>query len=267
MTFYENALLQKRNLESLVKQIEKRLPTYPEGKLCFQKHNNIIRAYQEIGQKRAGTRKRKYLNCNNLNVAKLLAKKYCDELYLSDCKRELCAINQYLKESIGDNKEMNKIYDSWELYAPYLQNKDEITLTPEESDFINEAWIQNTDHPEHLTVKISESLTVRSKSEGFIAASLDKRGLNYRYECITKVLGYNIAADFTVFSRKQNCPVIWEHFGRMEDEKYHEEARWKIDKYLRAGYIPYNNIIFTFETPGDPFTIEKAEKVLAEFFD
>lgn len=267
MIFYEYAISRKKQLETLIKQLEKRLLTYPEGRICFQKQNDKIRTYQEIGQKRSGTRKRKYLNEDNRDVALLLAKKYSDELCLLDYKREFDAINAYIEKCSKGKRELDKIYDNWELFAPYLQKKDEITLTTEEQAFIKDAWVKNASYPEGLTVKVFDNLTVRSKSESIIAIALDKRKLTYRYECVTNILGHDIASDFTVFNRKLNRPVIWEHFGKMDDEKYREETRWKIEKYLRAGYIPNRDIIFTFETSDDPFTIDKAEKVLREFFD
>ncbi len=267
MNFYENALAQKYLLEKRISQLEKRIPTYPEGRLRFQKSKGRLYPYQELGQKREGSRKRKYLNSGSQNVAELLARKYCDELCLIDYRRELAAVNAYLRECGGGEKELDKIFDSWELFEPYLKKKDNATLTPEEQAFLNEPWIQSKDHPEHLNVKVRDGLTVRSKSESCIAIAMDRRKLNYRYECINIVCGFNIASDFTAFNRRQNRPMIWEHFGRMDDIKYRDDTCWKIDKYLRDGYTPNKDIIFTFETNDKPFTIEKAENILREFFD
>lgn len=266
MNLYENVMARKTQLEKMIALLEKRFPTYPDGSLHFQSSNGKPHPYQVTGSSRSGTRKRRYLNSGSRNVAELLARKYCDELCLIDYRRELAAVNAYLREFGRKRREIDKIFDSWELYAPYLKQKAAV-LSAKENTFLNEEWEQSREHPESLTSRVSERLTVRSKSEGIIAVALEKRGLSFRYECITEISGYRLAPDFTIFSRKLNRPVIWEHFGMMDDEKYRDDAARKISAYIRAGYTPHKDIIFTFETKDDPFTIEQAERILKDFFD
>ena len=267
MTFYENALFLKLQLERQISRIEKRLPLYPDGQLHFQKSKNKLYPYQESGQRKLGNRKRKYLSDDHRDVAELLARKYYDELCLADLKRELTAVKAYLKESSGKEKELDRINSRWDLYAPYLKNNKPAIISAEEEAFINEDWTQSKEYPEHLTVKVSDSACVRSKSESQIWIAAEKRGIPFKYERVTNIGGISMAPDFTFFNRKLNRPMIWEHFGMMDRPEYNLNARKKLDTYLRAGFLPNRDVIFTFETSDDPFTLEKAEKIFRDLFD
>jgi len=88
---------------------------------------------------------------------------------------------------------------------------------------------------------------VRSKSERMIADSLDQAKIPYCYEVMHAFDGKILYPDFVIFRPFDGKLVIWEHFGRMDDEVYKQNAIDKMITYVEHGYYPFDNLICTYE--------------------
>ena len=118
--------------------------------------------------------------------------------------------------------------------------------------------------PEYYTDKGER---VRSKSEILIANALKKHHIPYRYEYPLGLKGdITLHPDFTVLNVKKRQELYWEHFGRMDDEKYARGAANKMKTYIENGIIPNIDLITTYETKEHPLDYETIEKVIKEYF-
>ena len=98
--------------------------------------------------------------------------------------------------------------------------------------------------PSQLTMKGDY---VRSKSELNIANMMYMKGIPYRYEEVTELCGETIAPDFAVYRESDGKVLFLEHFGMMYNRKYRDDFAWKVHLYIKAGYMPYRDVFFTFE--------------------
>ena len=104
---------------------------------------------------------------------------------------------------------------------------------------------------------------VRSKSEKIIADLLLSNNIKYKYECPLNLdrLGV-IYPDFTILNRKQRREIYWEHFGMMDNSIYVEKAVYKINCYLKSGYIMGEDFVVTFETSKRPLDIKVLKVII-----
>ena len=130
----------------------------------------------------------------------------------------------------------------------------------------NEPYHKSKDHPEHLIVPAPKGEYVRSKSEAIIAHALYENNIAYRYENVHNIAGISIATDFTIMHPRTRKIILWEHFGKSDDPKYQPTITFKLDKYLKAGYLPGKDIILTFEDSKTPLTIYDVQSVVKRYF-
>ena len=58
----------------------------------------------------------------------------------------------------------------------------------------------------------------------------------------------------------------WEHFGKMDDADYSKNVFSKLQHYTSHGIVPTIQLITTYETKNNPFTINNAEKIVNDYF-
>ncbi|MBR6350520.1 MAG: hypothetical protein IKR67_08240, partial [Lachnospiraceae bacterium] len=56
--------------------------------------------------------------------------------------------------------------------------------------------------------------------------------------------------------------IYHEHFGMMDDPEYAKKAKWKITGYTKNGYLPFVNIIYSFESLANPFDVRKTRGLI-----
>ena len=107
---------------------------------------------------------------------------------------------------------------------------------------------------------------VRSKSEVIIADTLRAEGHPYRYECpfILKD-GKRIYPDFTVLNVAKREPLLWEHFGMMDDPDYCSHAMDRLSRYGESGVFPGDGLILTFETSSKPLDTREVQRVIRHY--
>lgn len=117
-------------------------------------------------------------------------------------------------------------------------------------------------HAENLIHKTEKGHMVRSKSELIIANLLHREGMSYEYEQPLdgqKVLG-RLHPDFS-FADAAGDRIIWEHLGMMHDEEYVRGWKWKLEWYLKNGYIPDQNLFVTEERRGKGLSMDDLSAV------
>lgn len=87
-----------------------------------------------------------------------------------------------------------------------------------------------------------------------ISDLLYDRGILYRNECLLDLDDGKppIYPDFTILHPQSRKIIYWEHFGMMDNIAYSEDACTKINRYLKAGILPGDNLILSFETEMTP---------------
>ena len=116
-------------------------------------------------------------------------------------------------------------------------------------EWANASFEQSTLYPERKNKITSFGLKVRSKSEQLIAERLHDFGVPFRYECIIEIGTRRYAPDFTFQDAELNLRY-WEHAGFMNDYQYEQRHQAKLMDYRRAGIVPWDNLIVTYENEG-----------------
>lgn len=126
------------------------------------------------------------------------------------------------------------------------------------------ARLDNWNLPDKQTLR---GELVRSKSEVFIADSLFRSGIRYKYEQpLMLESGSRVHPDFTILHPATHEQFYWEHFGMMDDEDYRADCLRKISMYWNCGPIPGQRLICTFESARSPMSSAQAEKIIRAYF-
>lgn len=121
--------------------------------------------------------------------------------------------------------------------------------------------IDKSEHP----IKSAWGLRFRSKSEALIYDRLRAHDLLVLYESDLDVNGKKRSPDFIVYNKRTNQPIVWEHFGKMNNREYLSNNKNKILQYLEAGYIPNINMIATFEIDDNSIDLQYIESLIEIF--
>jgi hypothetical protein len=105
----------------------------------------------------------------------------------------------------------------------------------------------NASHSDGLIYLTDSGFYVRSKSERTIANMLDQFGIPYRYEAAITLGGKVRYPDFSVFRPFDGKLILWEHFGLVDQEAYRQMAIRKLALYAQNGFLPFDNLICTYE--------------------
>ncbi|MBE7056898.1 MAG: hypothetical protein E7388_05610 [Ruminococcaceae bacterium] len=221
----ENLLKESNRKNELVKLLE----SFPTGSLVVQKKGNYSEYYIYYYEK--GRRKYKYLSQKkDKELIEIMGQK--KEVFKS-ANKEIAFISQYIKLLYPMAKQ---IYDEFsmleETYGPSFSEKKE--------------------RSEQLTILTDRGELVRSKSERFIADTLFKLNLDYRYEQRIDLGGIIMHPDFTVKNPLNDKIYYWEHLG-LNNERYLLD--WENRKliYKNNGIKENINLIVTTEEDKNNF--------------
>lgn len=105
---------------------------------------------------------------------------------------------------------------------------------------------------------------VRSKSEKILGDKFHHYGIAYKYECpFHHKNRRTLYPDFTFLDTETNQEIYWEHFGRMGDPIYANNALKKINEYASCGIILGERLIVSFESSEIPLD-EKSVDLLIQ---
>lgn len=257
MTIYEQALETQKKIKEELRCISKELRTLPKENFYCSRSGKYYKWY--LSDNNEST----YIPKKNRELAvKGARKRYLTERQ-QELFSELDAIKSYLKnhtsssksESILTHPEYQKLLSSY--YLP---------LSQELLNWCNAEYERSTEKPENLKFPAASGINVRSKSETFIVMALCNHQIPFRYECALKFGLTTYYPDFTIRHPKTGETVYWEHCGLIDDPKYMRRTYSKIQDYASHGIYETINLITTFETKDHPFTLEKANKIVEEYF-
>ena len=244
-------LLQKRR-EFLCAQItacRRLIDAAPPGKL-------------EICRDRLGTRwyvkpdsgSRLYLPKKERETAKTLAEKRLAAFRLSTLERELRATDLYLKNVPKESTITN-------LAAETIRYS-ELLTDGKKTSWQFETFNSNPFFPEQLRHPSPSGHLLRSKAECQIDMELYYRKIPFRYEDELEIDGEIIYPDFTFYNESTGEYKYWEHFGKMDNPGYRAKTLRKIGTYINNGFLPGENVFFTYETLDLPLTMTTIDETI-----
>ncbi len=260
----EKILERKKELERLLRIMEKERHHYPEGSLKVIARGDHVQYYQRIKHNRS-TDQTRYLKKSESGLVHGLAQKEYDEALRKLVEKELWGLNQMLRYYPEEHAE-----DAYRQLLKWKQVLVEPFVVPEE--IYVEQWLSETfRRKEFLTDDSSEFITdrgerVRSKSEIMIANALYKNELAYHYERPMFLGDATIYPDFTILKMPERSEIIWEHLGMMDDEMYAANAVRRVNDYEREGYGLGDSLLITMETRACPLSSKQVERVIARHF-
>ena len=286
MTFRERAEAELQKLENEIRYYERLIKRGPPGSLRCHKNGTGYKWFRaEYDEK--GKEERFYIPKSKEDYAKRLALKTLYKKQLVNLKQRAEPIRRYLKETAKFSDKtliwndlppgfQNLLYGGELLTDPAETGSDkqlETKIQPfapgsdeDLRQWQKEPYKRNPNHPETLTVKAVKGLMVRSKSEAFIAAALTQYGVPFRYEDEFEAGQIVYYPDFTIRHPVNGAVFIWEHFGMLENNIYLENAFSKIRMFLKSGFIPFDNLILTFETAERPLSFSLVENLIRHYF-
>ena len=222
----ENILI---NCERELREINEELKSSPEG------HLGIKRSYyyQVIKRKPIGITKDTTL------IRKLCRKKY------------LLARKAQLENNISKSLSEFDFRTPKELIASFSKAYQSV---PE--DYFHHpsivAWQaktfeKNTIDSEGAKYISTNGTELRTMSEWKIAEQLESYGLPYHYDTIIYLNGRKKSPDFIIKNPFTNKTFIWEYFGAFDQKGYSDYMNNKMDLYMKAGFIPSENLIVTYQ--------------------
>lgn len=209
---------------------------------------------------------KKYINSSDRDTIEKYIKKYCTKRLKAETEKALdiietkplyydfdCIQNLYieLEEKFGELtpdifKSRNTLLDEWR-DQPYEKN-------PYPLDPVNQ---YKTDRGE----------TVRSKMEALGCNIVNRLGLRYHVdELITLPSGKKLAPDMIIISPKDRELILVEFMGLMSDDEYVKKKLRDIHEYVKAGFVPGDNLLLFTEYEDSKFDTVAFENVLRKKF-
>ena len=254
--------IQKRYdlLTKLIKQVEKKLKSFPNGRINVKHHK--YGDYYYLVDSVSGER---YLRKEDSRLAyELIQKNYLDRV-LNACKKEASALKRYL-----DNEPSVIAEDVYETLTEGRKKVVKPIVTTDEQ-FVRE-WLAIPFVPKEIEEGSSVFLTsrgerVRSKTEVIIAERLLVRGVPYKYECPIVVNGRVIHPDFTILRIRDRKIIYFEHCGKADDPEYADKRIvQRINDYSHAGIVLGDNLFLTFESSKTPFDVSVLDNLIDRCF-
>ena len=251
-------LARKEFLEELLKRVERKLASAPEGTLRIARKKQHADFYHRLSTSdKCGI----YIRRNDNDLAAKLAQKGYDLQLVYAIQNELAAIEAYLAaepEVLPENVFGQLSSERQAMVIPVLET-DEMFV---------ERWLsepfEGLGFPDEEALFVTDrGERVRSKSELIIANQLAKEGIPYKYECPLYLNGMGtVHPDFTVLNIRLRRIFYWEHKGRMGDPDYVERALRKERAYIRNGIFPGEQLIITSETSECPLDIREVKALI-----
>ena len=258
--YKQNQKKQEIQLPKIIERIKAELAQAPEGGLRIIDNNG----HKQFYRRTEGGKKNEYIRKNNVALAKKLAQKDYNRRLLPLLEADQRKIEETWSGISYDT--LGRVYDELpeirkSLVIPYFLSDQEYLKRWQNQEY--EGKEIDEDVPEIYTEKGER---VRSKSEKLIADKLYMMGIPYRYEYPVLLEGVGLFyPDFTLLDIRQRKEVLLEHFGMMDTEEYSIRAVQKINTYINHGYIPGDQLLFTFETRSCPLDTRVLRHLLERF--
>ena len=259
--FAKTLASRRQFLEQLAGKKEAALAEAPAGRLRCSTKDGVVQYYQVTS---ADDPAGKYISAGNIDLRKALAQKTYDKTVLRNAKEELKLVRKL--EKLREQYRPERVYDEInpirkDLITPILLTDEQFVKQWLEIPYQKPGFQEEA--PEFYSGKGER---MRSKTEVFIADKLDYLGIPYRYEQPLYLMGWGwIYPDFRVLNVRLRKEMIWEHFGKMDDEEYSRKNLRKLDYYQRNGWFPGENFIMTMETKAKPLSNLEIERIARHY--
>ena len=275
MKSLESRLLElKQVLRALQKKMEcseKSTEVMPGGHLKIT-HKHGRPEFYHITER--GSSRGRYIPLAERELAAQLAQKDYDLKLMKVLQREIFALENYLQQTDG-GRAVETLYEG--LCKTRQLLIDPVTLSDEQ---YAERWKKKVlpaagegmpfaeDSQKYYT---ANGECVRSKSEVIIADALLRNGVPYCYEVPLKLKRGGEAGsvtfhpDFLCLNVRTRKEFYWEHFGKMDDADYKDNAVGKVNLYAENGFLPGRNLIITMESRVESLDTRVVEKMIKEF--
>lgn len=241
----ENMLAEIKNRENIA---NKQLIGLPSGRVTRVRYRGKYDVMVVDGK--SGSRKR-HLITNDRDLQILHARKAMLQQEIHELEVYRTALEKVLQtvETFTEFDKNRFLYDNF----GWLSTKElmKACTDPDEEQYRSE-WAKNYEKAEAFAFNraliTSRGLSVRSKSELLIAEQFYKYGIVFRYEQIVHVdERLQIIPDFTILKENGDI-VIWEHEGLTSNKAYVEWQKQKGTIYADLGFVPWKNLIVTYDT-------------------
>ena len=250
-------------INKLTADLEKCAKDVP-GSLRIAERKNAVEFYMYDGHLKTYLGKDKQATISALAdkqyKAKLLKAAMAEKRQVETCMKALSSGN-----GISDIDEVYKALH------PAIQNL--ITPKKNEDDAYAAQWYEkrrrytSQKHELNSALYTARGEAVKSKSEVIIADRLNSYGIPYIYE-LTFTSREDIVArypDFTILNKRTRKEFIWEHQGSMDNPDYCLDSQYKLEWFLKRGYILGKNLIFTYEGSKRQLSTKYVDALIKEF--
>lgn len=241
-----------------IEDIQKKLETYPPGKLMVSNDRGKYKLYVKQEEKI------KYLPKSQYFLAEEMAAKKYLSIQLKNLLQEKRAIRFYLKHHVKESDAATQLLccpPYQELLSSFFQ-----ISSLEMQKWVTADYERNSSYPENLIHKSISGNILRSKSEAIIDMELYTQKIPYRYECMLQLGEVKLFPDFTIMHPRTQKIYYWEHFGMMDNPSYLRNAYSKLQLYGSYGIIPSVHLIVTFETKEVPLNSELVHQMTHYYF-
>lgn len=237
---------------------EQELQALPEGSLSVHKVGDKAYYYRHLN----GTRT--YIPVSENELIQQLQKKRFVQQSISNINQNCKALAQLQKsyQSIDADEIMNSLPDTYQGSSAWSMMR---TPSTDPEKWACADYRKNTSYPEELRHRTIKGDLVRSKSEVIIANALFTKGIPYRYDEVITIGNATVSPDFHILIPRTGESKWLEHFGMIHDENYRKKAMWKIESYLKNGFKPWENIIFTFDDLDGNINAQLIDTILNTF--
>lgn len=270
----KNAKITKEigRLNRAIRTIEAFQKNEPSGAISYYRKNG--KRYYRYRYYDEGEQASKHLSKKDARLIKKLAtKKYYKKL-LPVIRKELKLLEQQESEYLPGRK-----YEAYEELGELKEFVQPLFITPDEErrrwvEHIVDEWKKKPytpylAHPENLRFETNHGEFVRSKAEWMIANLLNEKNdqLLFRYEPeIILPSGKKLRPDFEIISLTTGKIYYWEHVGRLGDPEYVSQFIKKMNGYAKAGILPGENLILTFESGDEAIDVEVVKALINKYF-
>ncbi len=243
-------------LQNFIRQKEAALDRAPEGTLIItgpRRGSTTPEYYQKLGERKD------YLPKGNEELVRALAQKTYDEKQLREAKRLLSLLGRFAqKDPI--------FHDALESMSPERRALVDPDFLPDA--LVRELWKSikyegmgfSPNYPEYFT---ADNVRVRSIGERTIGTRLFERDRLYLYEFPCKLAdGGIVYPDFTCLNLRTRKLFLWEHLGRLDEQKYVENNLRKLARYRASGYQLGVDLLVTHEVGGNPLSVKEIDALI-----
>jgi hypothetical protein len=245
-------MVYKDNLERIHRELIERqtdllleLQQLPEGELMCTYQKGSRRYMQRIPATGNRKKEHRYGIKKKPEILRGLVRKEYVEKALKKIDGDLKAIETAIKKyrPIDENSVMEEFVGKYSELADYIY-RDKI----DEEEWTSRFSRIEGYHKENLKDTAADGTPMRSKNEVYISSRLDHYGLTYRSDCPTGIPGLYRIPDFTIIRKRDGKVIYWEHMGMMYDLENRIDNKRKLEEYERAGIVPWENLIITYDT-------------------